>query len=338
MRRLSLSSLSAVVVDDEVFTLVRDERRLTLLSLDTSSGVIDELASFQGSRGFVLKARAGKILVSIDDKLYLIEDGVCRLVLTATRPENIFWHLVESNGVVFMHEYGESPTGIYVSEDLEHWRKLITNLDVDKSSRHFHCLAYDRYRNWLIATLGDGCLVRVITSPDLGNSWRPLYSGPWQFVPIVPLEDRIVLGMDSGIARGGLGVYFPEGGWNFIFLKWVDGTVRFAQMSDLKLLSNGLWLAALGTPQAILASEDLKTWKLVYVEGFDKTFNIHMTISEGTNVVCSTGENLLLFNKNELKSMALNNQPVIVEYRAYLDKLKGAAFVLKRRLSSRPWA
>ena len=259
-------------------------------------------------------------------------------MLTATRPENVFWHLVENNGVVFVHEYGESPTGIYVSEDLEHWRKLITNLDIDKSSRHFHYLAYDRYRNWLIATLGDGCLVRVITSPDLGNSWRPLYSGPWQFVPIVPLEDRIVLGMDSGIARGGLGVYFPEGGWNFLFLKWVDGTVRFAQMSDLKLLSNGLWLAALGTPQAILASEDLKTWKLVYVEGFDKTFNIHMTISEGTNVVCSTGENLLLFNKNELKSMALNNQPVIVEYRAYLDKLKGAAFVLKRRLSSRPWA
>jgi len=26
--------------------------------------------------------------------------------------------------------------------------------------------------------------------------------------------------MDSGIARGGVGVYFPEGGWNFLFLKW----------------------------------------------------------------------------------------------------------------------
>jgi len=334
MRKLSLSSLSAVVVDDRVFTLVRDERRLTLLSLDTSSGVIDELASFQGSRGFVLKAGGGRILVSINDKLYLIEDGACRLMLTATRPENVFWHLVENNGVVFMHEYGESPTGIYVSEDLEHWRKLITNFDIDKSSRHFHYLAYDRCRNWLIATLGDGCLVRVITSPDLGNSWRPLYRGPWQFVPIVPLEDRIVLGMDSGIARGGVGVYFPEGLWNFIFLKWVDGTVRFAQMSDLKLLSNGLWLVALGTPQAILASEDLKTWKLVYVESFDKAFNIHMMISEGTDkVVCSTGKSLLLLSKSELEN-SLKTQPVMVEYKAHLDKLRGAAFVLKRRLSS----
>ncbi|MEM3648825.1 MAG: hypothetical protein QW506_06655, partial [Thermoproteota archaeon] len=153
MRKLSLSSLSAVVVDDRVFTLVRDERRLTLLSLDTSSGVIDELmASFQGSKGFVLKAGRGRILVSIDDKLYLIEDGACRLMLTATRPENVFWHLVENNGIVFVHEYGESPTGIYVSEDLERWRKLITNFDADKSSKHFHCLAYDRYGNQLIAT------------------------------------------------------------------------------------------------------------------------------------------------------------------------------------------
>ncbi|MEM1510019.1 MAG: hypothetical protein QW096_09170 [Thermofilaceae archaeon] len=44
---------------------------------------------------------------------------------------------------------------------------------------------------------------------------------------------------------------------DLIFLKWVDETVRFAQRSDLELLSNGFWLVALGIQRAILV-KDLK--------------------------------------------------------------------------------
>lgn len=62
---------------------------------------------------------------------------------------------------------------IFVSEDLENWRKLVTK-------------------------------------KDLGDSWRPLYNGSWQFVPIVSLEDKIVFGMGSGITKGGLGIYYPN--------------------------------------------------------------------------------------------------------------------------------
>lgn len=113
----------------------------------------------------------------------------------------------------------------------------------------------------LLATLGDGCLTRVVYSENLGQSWKSLYKGAWQFVPIVPLKDEIVLGMDSGIARGGVGIYSPSREkWKFIFLKWCNRHVRFAQIADLRQLSNGVWIATLGAPQVILISENLKNW------------------------------------------------------------------------------
>ncbi|MEM3464920.1 MAG: hypothetical protein QW566_00465, partial [Candidatus Jordarchaeales archaeon] len=184
--------------------------------------------------------------------------------------------------------------------------------------------------NWIIATLGDGCLTRTIFSEDFGNSWRSLYKGPWQFVPILVLKDEIVFGMDSGIVKGGVGVYYPkEDKWSFIFLKWLNKKVKFAQMNDLKLLDTGVWLAALGAPQAVIASRDLKVWCPVYVEGFSESFSHHISISvEAEVIVCSTGKNLLLFNKDEL----LSNEPIMMEYKAYCDKLKGMRFVLKRKL------
>jgi hypothetical protein len=69
---------------------------------------------------------------------------------------NWFWHAVEACDKVFIQEYGESPTGIYVSEDLKSFKLLVTNKDIDPLSRHFHYIAFDKKRNVLIATLGDG--------------------------------------------------------------------------------------------------------------------------------------------------------------------------------------
>ncbi len=62
---------------------------------------------------------------------------------------------------------------------------------------------------------------------DLEIDSEYLYKGPWQFVPIVVLKHMVVFGFDSGIARGGIGVFCPEHGrWSFIFLKWVNKSVK----------------------------------------------------------------------------------------------------------------
>jgi hypothetical protein len=334
MKKASLNALSTAVVGDHVYVLMKEGERLLLLILSTDLEVVKTIWSTKGNVGYILKVGSDYVLTSIDDKLYLIKDGEARVVLVASNPRNIFWHLAEVEGKVFIHEYGLPPTAIYSSKDLERWEKIITNLDIDKRSKHFHYITFYPYRNWLITTLGDACFVRVAISSTLGNSWQPLYKGSWQFLPIFPLRDYIVFGMDSGIAKGGIGVYYPEMGmWKFIFLKWLDKTVRFVQMNDLKLLNNGLWIVSLGTPQVILVSRDLKTFHPLSIEGLDEHFNHNMMVSEGNDfIVCSTGKSLLLFKKSELEKSILTTQPVIASYKAYVDRLKGYGFLLKRKL------
>jgi len=335
MKRTNLNVLDTAVVNDYIYALVKRNERLSLLSLDKDLRVVDEAWSTEGRVGFILRMNRSKALVSVDNKLYLVEDGKAETVLTIDTSENTFWHLTEVNGKLFMvHEYGRPPTSIYASNDLKNWEKIATNLDIDKSSKHFHDIAYDPYRKWLIITLGDGCLTRVAISEDLGSSWRPLYRGPWQFVPILVLRDKLVFGMDSGIARGGVGVYNPSNNqWSFIFLKWYGREIRFAQMCDLKLLDNSFYIAGLGAPQAVVVSRDLRTWHPVHIEGFYKQFNMHVTISNGKGfVACSTGKSLLLLTKDEIEDLMQTTDPIIVNYRSYIERLIGLGFSLKRRL------
>ncbi|MEM3437195.1 MAG: hypothetical protein QXP55_01485 [Nitrososphaerales archaeon] len=333
--KLNFNSISAIVAGDKVFTLVKNGDILTLLSVDINLEIVNKLASFKGSNGFILKAQEEKFLINIDDKLYFAENNTWKIVLTTTKTENIFWHITEADGKVFAQEYGEPLTGIYVSENLREWKRRVTNFDIDKQSKHFHYLTYDPYRNWLIATLGDGCLIRAVISSDLGHSWTPLYKGPWQFLPVVPLRDKIVFGMDSGIARGGIGIYYPsKEKWEFIFLKWYGAFVRFAQMADLKQLSNGIWIVALGTPQAILISKDLKNWYPLHIKSLSESFNYHMNVSEGKNiVVCSTGNSIFVFDKDEFDNV-FNMKPVMSSYKAYIDRFIGIGFILKRRIAT----
>lgn len=332
MKEFRVSALSVSVIDDKLIALLRGDRSLILSFIDAVSGRLTKSAKFEGSRGFILGGKEGKYLIAVNGGLYLVDDYESELVLKTVNPKNFFWHAACAQDRFFIHEYGETPTGIFISEDFKNWSKLITNTDFDKHSKHFHFIKYDPYRGWLIVTLGDGCLTRVIYSEDSGNTWRLLYRGPWQFVPIEILEDIIVFGMDSGIARGGIGVYNPESDcWNFTFLKWQDREVRFAQMCDLKYLDNGIWMAALGTPQAVIVSRDLKTWYGVYMGRFDGQFNYNMAIAEGKNfVACSTGNNLLIFEKWELTELVQSAQKVLVAYKAYIDRLKGFGFVLKK--------
>ena len=188
MRNVPLSALSIAVADGRIYALVKEGERLALKILDKEPKIIDEVVSVEGRRGFILGIGEGIALVSVDDKLLLIRDNEAEVVLTASKPGNTFWHSTEAKGYAFIHEYGEPPTSIFASRNLEDWETVTTNLDIDRSSKHFHYIAYDPYREWLVATLGDGCLTRVAVSEDLGSTWKPLYKGPWQFTPIVPLS------------------------------------------------------------------------------------------------------------------------------------------------------
>jgi hypothetical protein len=88
-------------------------------------------------------------------------------------------------------------------------------------------------------------------------------------------------------------------------------------------------------PQAIVVSQDLAKWYTLYVEGFDNTFSHCMKIAEGnTHVICSTGEHLLAFEKEELTRIEPYMQPALVRYRACKHKLLGLGFVLKRKIQN----
>lgn len=250
-----IHALSAVYVRS-IYALVKDARAnvVSLVLLDGSLEARDRVYEFSGSRGFILWGNGNDLLVAVDDSLFLVSGNEAKLVLRA-RPGNFFWHAAEAGGKIFVHEYGEPPAGIYASEDLKHWVKVVDNTDVDKRSRHFHFIGYDPYRDWLIATLGDANPVRAVYSTDFGASWRRLYVGPWQFVPFFVLKDRIVFGMDSDVAKGGVGVYLPaDGSWKFRFLKFIDSRINIVQFSSLMRVGD-FWVAALGAPKPLLFPE-----------------------------------------------------------------------------------
>jgi hypothetical protein len=254
--------------------------------------------------------------------------------LDTKRPENVFWHAVEAKGKVFVQEYGESPTGIYASKDLTNWERCTTNDALDAHSRHFHCISYNPTSDWLLATLGDGRLTRVVFSKDLGKSWGPLLKGPWQLLPIAPTDDEIVFGIDAAISRGGVGVYyFKEDKWDFILSKWIGHDVKRSQMCDLACVRKDLWVAALGTPQAIVVSKDLVAWHPLLVESFDEEFSHVMSLYvERDAVVCSTGRTVLVFSEDDLER-ALASEPVMIGYKSYREKLMGYGFSLKHRVA-----
>jgi len=103
----------------------------------------------------------------------------------------------------------------------------------------------------------------------------------------------------------------------FIFLKWKDKSVKHAQFCDLKFLSKDLWVASLGTPQAVMASKDLRLWYPLFIESFDEEFNHNMLLSVGEGIIaCSTGKTLLIFNEDDIEN-AFNSKPLMVEYKAY---------------------
>jgi hypothetical protein len=322
--RFSVSATGIKSVNGSIYVTINDE----VCKVSVFRGdIMEELVSLHGRPCTLLWGSRESLLVSCGEALYLVSGNEAKLVLRA-RPGNWFWHAVEGDGRVFVHEYGESPTGIYVTEDLKSFRKASTNLIIDPWSRHFHYLAFDDSRGLLVATLGDGNIVRAAVSQNHGHTWRPLYKGPWQFVPVLIDSDKWIFGFDSDIAKGGVGVYDTKRGeLSFIFLR--SPIYKRAQFSSLKRFGD-YYVGCLGYPTAIVVSRDLRHWHLLYLDDSTTEYNHFVDVELWRErIVAVTGRELLVFEPDEVKK-AFEERPFLIPYGAYLDRLKGLAFTIKR--------
>jgi hypothetical protein len=321
--RHAVQTTGVKVIGNEVYVSISDTH-VCKVSVFRGNN-IEDIVSLRSSPCTLVWGSYEGLLVSSSETLYFVSGNEARPVLKA-KPGNRFWHGVEVDGKVFVHEYGEPPTGIYVSENLKHFERVVTNKDIDPLSRHFHYLAFDRSRGILITSLGDGNVVRVATSQDYGHTWKPLYKGPWQFVPVIVDGDRWVFGFDSGIARGGVGIYYVEHDkWRFKFLRPTKH--RIAQFMSLTKFDK-YYVGCLGTPTALVVSDNLTYWHALYISNSIIGWYGRAEVW-GKKIVAATDKGLLVFNLSDVEK-ALWEKPFLIPYRAYLDRIKGLAFTVKR--------
>ena len=326
--RLSISATGVYIVNDTVYITIND-RGLCKIAV-FKDGSIHEALLLKDSPCLILRGLSEGLLISSGNILYLVSGDEAKPLLR-TKAGNIFWHATEACDKFFVQEYGEDPTGIYVSEDLKSFRGVVTNRDIDPSSRHFHYITFDKEREILITTLGDGNIVRVAFSDDCGSSWRPLYKGPWQFVPVFIERDRWIFGFDSGIARGGVAIYYPEKNiWRFIFLK-PDGYAR-AQFTSITRFGD-YYVGSLGCPTSIIVSKDLFYWYTIHIDNSISNYNhfVDATIWRD-KLIASTGWELLIFNYKDVEE-TFKRKPFLSPYKAYIDRVRGLIYILKRL----PW-
>jgi len=323
--KTTIPAMSVKRVGNAIYITIKDAGICSVSEFRDSG--IENVVPLHGFPCIILGSSHDGLLVSACETLYFISGSEARAILRV-RPGNWFWHATEGDGQIFVQEYGEPPTGIYVTEDLRSFKKISTNLSVDPLSRHFHSLAFDDSKERLIVTLGDDNIVRVAVSQDYGYAWKPLYKGPWQFVPIFISGDKWVFGFDSGIARGGVGVYNTKHDeWSFTFLKPVN--YYNAQFTSL-IKFGDYYIGCLGSPTAVAVSKDLKYWSPLYIDSSITGYNPFVNVEIWKDkIVGVTGKELLIFDINDIEQ-ALRSKPFLTPYKAYLDKVKGLAFTIKR--------
>jgi len=325
---LSFLVSSIKVVNGDVYVALFQGSSCTVSRLRGSS--METVTHLACSPCLILWGSSEGLLVSCGDALYLVTGSEVKYLLKASRPGNWFWHACNGGERLYVQEYGEAPTGIYVSEDIESFKRIVTNTDLDPQSRHFHYVSFDERRNALVVTLGDGNLMRVAMSLDYGSSWRALYRGPWQFVPVLIEEDKWLFGFDSGIAKGGVAVYYPDSSkWEFVFLRLKGSPM--AQFYELKKLKD-MYVGALGYPEAVIVSKNINAWHMLYRSVASEQYAHRYPVSVdlvGDSVYAVIGGKLMIFDSYQIKH-ALVEAPVLVKYGAYADRLRGFAFVLKR--------
>lgn len=293
------------------------------------------LASFSGQRNVLLRTIGDATFVGLDNQLLMSKDlETWESVLATPNQRNFFWHMTESrDGTLYAQEYGFGLTGIYkTSDEGRRWKQVINTKSIDRRATHFHSIAYDRYRDLLIATLGDSNMVKIAVSEDNGDTWRSIYSSAFQCLPIVVAEDHVFFGMDSAISRG-LVVWNPsENKMEIIHLNYVGKTAikDDLQSSDLKLLSNGIWLMSTGKG-SLLSSSDLRNWQMLHLGEKDQ-FEANM-ISNDTNGIVSAALSSKVIIL-ELKALKTSKQEAdVTQYRALLPRIKSLGYITKKKIA-----
>jgi hypothetical protein len=292
------------------------------------------LAEFYGRYNALLQMTQSGMFLNLDNKLFRSQDlKTWQIVKETGDPHNIFLHLVETrDGTLFAQEYGYTTTGIYSSSNGgENWKQVVSVTKIDKHARHFHCIAYDQYRDLLIATLGDGNFIKIVTSEDYGQTWQSLYSSAYQCLPIVVTQNIIVFGMDSSLSSG-LVIWHPsENKIETIHLKFVEKTITSdcMQSCDLKLLSNGVWLMLTGKG-SILSSVDLINWH-VLLFGEKEQFELNQISNENDGLTSVTlGSETVVLELDALK--APNQRIHVKKYPGLFPRIKGLGYIAKRML------
>jgi len=182
------------------------------------------------------------------------------------------------------------------------------------------CLDSER-RELLVTTLRDGNVVRVAVSSNCGSTWKPLYKGSWQFIPVLIDGNMWILGFDSSITRGGLAIYNTEvDKRNFVFLE-ANG-YRYAQFTSITKFDN-YYIGCLGYPTAIVASKDLLHWRLLYLDNTFTRYNhfVNASVWRG-RIICIRGKELPIFYSRDIEE-AFKKKPFLVPYKPYFDKIRG---------------
>jgi hypothetical protein len=92
------------------------------------------------------------------------------------------------------------------------------------------------------------------------------------------------------------------------------------------------YVGGLGSPTAIVVSEDLRYWYPLYVDASIPGYNHFVSVEVwGDKIVATTGRELLIFNSDYVRE-ALSREPILTPYGAYFYRIRGVAYMVKRRL------
>jgi len=299
-----------------------------------------ELSDFSSGKNLLLHVSNDSTFLGLDNKLLLSHDlRKWRTVLTA-KSSNTFWHMAEAvDGTLFVHDYGfGGGSGIYRSADGgETWKQVVECHKLDKDAIHFHSFAYDKFRGLLIATLGDGNALKIAVSKDYGDTWKPLYNGAWQCLPIVVLKERIIFGMDSAISSGFLVWYPSDDRWETLHLKYVKKPEAsdLLQIADLRALTNGSWIMSTGGG-SLLCSKNLQEWQIMHLGARNPDLRIapphlfgHMLSNEINGmVVAAMGDLVMIIDSKDIGNSSID----VVQHYAFYNRLKGLVYAAKRRI------
>jgi len=331
MIRVPIKAISVIWVEDSFLVLEDRGKDFGIAFVYKDGSFSRSRISLKGKLGYILHMDSdNKIYLSIDSHLMVIETDKPKTIVKLGSKGNFIWSSVSIDDVLYVSEYGDPPTFIYRVKN-GNVEKVISNQEIDISSRHFHQLAFDRNTSKIYVSLGDANRVRIAVSDDKYTNWRPFYTGVWQFTPIKILGDRLIAGMDSKLAKGGVGIFDLESAsQRFIFFKDSLQT-SMVQFCDLQYF-NGIWIGGLGIPQAYILSKDLAIWHLIYLKDMRLSFDHSMKLAVGRDTVAIPMNNsLCLLSLEDLREY-MGNPPIIMPQSAYLTRLKGAISSLKRRI------